>query len=237
MVKLFTISIPTPNRLKITKLLLIFLILLFTLNTFSSAADFTDGASMVKIFNTSENSVEKRELLVSLKNLMPEAGEKAPQWVVDLLRTALQDKSPVVVAEAAYQVGQFNAVGLNADLLTLYKESVKRFGASGYERRVQYSVIPSLGKIGNSEAKALIADLLTNDKGSAMGEYLMQAMKNSNDPAFLKDLKLYRQKMANLVEVAKREGADPIFYSRKLAYIQIAEEVEKALLKKGGRHE
>ena len=70
-----------------------------------------------------------------------------------------------------------------------------------------------------------------------MGDYLMHAIKNSNDPAFLYALRLYRQKMASLVEVAKREGKDPILYSRKLAYIQIAAEVEKSLLKKGGRHE
>lgn len=217
--------------------LLIFLLLISALSTSATAAEPAEGTAIVKTFNTSQNSVEKRELLASLKNYTPAAGEKAPQWVADLLGTALQDKSPVVVAEAAYQVGQFNIVELNTELLTLYKESVKRFGASGYERRVQYSLIPSLGKIGNSEAKALITDLLNNDKGSAMGEYLMQAIKNSNDPAFLKDLKLYKQKMASLVEVAKKEGADPIFYSRKLAYIQIAEEVEKSLLKKGGRHE
>ena len=217
--------------------LFIFLIIFSALSSPATAAEPAEGAAIVKTFNSSQNSVEKRELLASLKNYTPTAGEKAPQWVADLLGTALQDKSPVVVAEAAYQVGQFNLVELHTELLTLYKESVKRFGASGYERRVQYSLIPSLGKVGNSEAKALIADLLTNDNGSAMGEYLMQAMKNSNDPAFLNDVKLYKQKMASLVEVAKREGADPILYSRKLAYIQIAAEVEKSLLKKGGRNE
>jgi HEAT repeat protein len=181
--------------------------------------------------------VEKRELLTSLKNYIPAAGEKAPQWVVDLLGTALQDKSPVVVAEAAFQVGQFNAVELNTNLLTLYKESVKRFGASGYESRVQYSVIPALGKIGNNEAKILIADLLKNDNGSAMGDFLLEAIRNSNDPAFLNDLKLYKHKMANMVEAAKRKGDDPIFYSRKLAYIQVAAEVERSLLRKGGKNE
>jgi hypothetical protein len=211
--------------------------LVFTAYMPLTATETADAAAIVQKFSSSQNSVEKRQLLASLMNYTPAAGEKAPQWVVDLLGTALQDKSPVVVAEAAYQVGQFNAVELNTELLTLYKESVKRFGASGYERRVMYSVIPSLGKIGNSEAKVLIADLLKNDNGSAMGDFLMQAIKNSNDPAFLNDLKLYKHKMANMVEAAKREGADPILYSRKLAYIQVAAEVERSLLKKGGKHE
>ena len=225
------------SRLMPVNVLFIFILIFTALNTPATAAEPADGAAIVKTFNTSQNSVEKRELLVSLKNYTPAAGEKAPQWVVDLLGTALQDKSPVVVAEAAYQVGQFNIVELNTELLTLYKESVKRFGASGYERRVQYSLIPSLGRIGNSEAKALIADLLKNDNGSAMGNYLMQAIKNSNDPVLLTDLKLYKQKMASLVEVARREGADPIFYSRKLAYIQVAAEVERSLLTRGGKNE
>jgi hypothetical protein len=218
---------------KIISYNLLFIFILFTL--IPAGAD--DASSVAKAFNTSSNSVEKKALLVSLKQYTPVAGEKAPLWVVDLLGTALQDKSPVVVAEAAYQVGQFNAVELGSELLTLYKEAVKRFGASGYERRVMYSLIPSLGKVGNSEAKVLIADLLKNNNGSAMGEFLMQAIKNSKDPAFLNDLKLYKHKMAGMVEAAKREGADPILYSRKLAYIQVAAEVERSLLRKGGKHE
>ncbi len=216
---------------------LFILVLVFTAYVPSTAAEPADAAAIVKKFNTSQNSVEKRELLASLKNYTPAAGEKAPKWVVDLLRTAFQDKSPVVVAEAAHQVGQFNAVELSSELLTLYKESVKRFGPSGYESRVQYSVIPALGKVGDSDAKVLIADLLKNDNGSAMGDFLMQAIKNSNDPAFLNDLKLYKHKMANFVEAAKRKGENPLLYSKKLAYIQAAAEVEKSLLSKGGKNE
>ena len=204
--------------------------LTFTVSTVVTAAE---PASIVKKFNSSQNSVEKRELLESLENFTLEAGEKAPQWVVDLLSDALRDRSPVVVAEAAFQVGQFNVVELNTNLLSLYKESVTKFGASGYERRVQYSIIPSLGKVGNNEAKVLISDLLRKDNGTAIGNYLLEAIRNSNDPVFLNDLKLYKHKMANYVDLARGRGDDPILYSRKLAYLEFAAEIEKALTKGG----
>ena len=221
------------SRLIPVNFLFIFLLLFSALNTPATAAGPAEAASIVKIFSTSENSVEKRELLVSLKNFVPEAGEKAPQWVVDLLGNALKDKSPVVVAEAALQIGKFNVLEYNAALITLFKEAGNKFGASGYDRRVQYSIIPALGKIGNKEAKGLISNLLEKDNASAMGYFLLEAIRNSNDPAFLYDLKLYKNKMLNFVDIAKKRGDDPLLYSRKLAYIELVTEIDKALSKGG----
>lgn len=216
-------------------LLLIFLLIFSALNITVTAAESTDGASIIKRYNTSDNSVNRRELLISLDNFLPQNGEMAPQWVSELLGNALDDKSPVVVAVAVFQIGQFKLSEYNINLIILYKEAEKKYGYCGYAKRVQYAIIPALGKIGNQETKAFISNLLENDNGSQMGEFLLKAIKDLNDQAFLDDLATYVAKMENLIKIAKGKGLDPLIYSRKLMYIDLALDVEKSLLSKGGK--
>ncbi|MBN2037372.1 MAG: HEAT repeat domain-containing protein [Chitinispirillaceae bacterium] len=194
-----------------------------------------DGASLLETFSASTNSVERRTILSSLNDITLQYGEKAPQWVSDLLGIAIKDKSPVVVAVAAKQIGQFNLLEHNAEMVALYTNADKLFGASGYTHRIQYAAITSLGKLGSKEAKALVSELLKNDNGSAMGEYLLTAVKDFNDPAFINNLRTYKQKMDSYVKAAKANGDNPILYSRKLGYSECAAEIEKTLAAKGGK--
>ena len=211
-------------------------LLLFALLTTSAAAEEPfDGASLLKTFNTSDNSVERRTILSSLNDITLQEGEKAPQWIIDLLGAAIKDKSPVVVAAAARQVGRFKLLEYNAEMVALYNSADKLFGASGYTHRVQYAVVTALGTLGSKEAKALVSSLLKNDNGSAMGAFLLEAIKDFDDPAFVKELQAYKQKMDSFVKAAKAKGDDPILYSRKLGYSEFAAEIEKALIARGGK--
>lgn len=216
-------------------LLFIFLLLFSAFNSAVTAAEITDVALLVKAYSTSENSVTRRELLISLDNFLPQNGEKAPQWISDLLGNALYDKSPVVVAEAAHQIGQFKLSEYNSNLIKLYNEAEMKYGYCGYAERVQYAIIPALGKIGNKEAKAFISNLLKNDNGSQMGNFLLKAIKDLNDRALLGDLAKYVVKMDNLIKITREKGLDPLIYSRYVCYVQLAAEVEKSLLSKGGK--
>ena len=213
----------------------ILLFLFSALNAPVTAKEPADGASLLNTFNTSNNSVERRMILKSLNDVTLQEGDKAPRWISDMLGTAMKDKSPVVVAEAAKQIGRFQLMEYNADLITLFSEADSKFGASGYTHRVQYSVISALGKIGSKEAKTLVTEMLKNDNGSAMGDYLLTAIKNFNDPALIAELKAYKARMDSLVKAAKAKGDDPILYSRKLRYSEFAAEIEKALLARGGK--
>ncbi len=218
----------------VRKLLSYKLLFIFIL-TFSLSAKPNNYSSIVNVFKSSINSVERRELLVSLKDFTLENGEEAPGWMVELLGDALNDKNPVVVAEAAYQIGQFKVKEYNSNLIQLFKDADSKYLHCGYAERIKFSIIPSLGKIGNQEAKQFISELLRNDNGSYMGQFLLEAVKNLNDPMFINDLKLYKYKMQNLIKISKEKKHDPIIYSRKLMYLEFSAEIEKVLRMKGGK--
>ncbi len=210
--------------------------LTFVANITVSANELQGATSLLHSFNNSNNSVERREIITSLKIYLPEIGEETPEWVEELLGTALNDKHPVVVAAAAYQIGQFNLAAFNDDLIQLYKDADSKFSASGYHEKVKSAIIPTLGIIGNAEAKVLISKLLKEDKGyTCMGDYILEAIKNSSDPAFVQDLKLYAHKMSAFVEEAVKEGTDPMHYSSQLRYMELAFEIKRDLLLKGGK--
>ena len=196
------------------------------------ASESSESANITNTFINSDNSVKKTEILFSLKKYLLQK----PSWIKELLGRAIDEKSPVVVAEAVYQIGEFGFIEFNAALIKLYNDADKRFGSISYAERVRCAVIPALGKIGNNEAKVFIAKLLNNDMGSFMGPFLLMAIQNLNDPVFVKDVKLYRARMEKLKKDAEAAGIDPFLYSDKASYIKLAAEVETSLLK-GGKNE
>lgn len=191
----------------------------------------SENATIITIFNTSDNSVKKCEVLFSLKKFIPKNGENTPLWISELLGNALNDKSPVVVADAVYQIGEFRFTKYNSSLIALFKNAEIKHRTSGYTERVQCAIITTLGKIGNSEAKTFLSELLRNDKGTYIGQFILGAIENLNDPVFINGVKQYKAKMEMYVANAKKQGCDPFLYSVKLAYIKFAEEIEKSLHK------
>lgn len=216
----------------ISNVLCVAVFLIAAVNTPATASESSEPAKIISTFSASDNSVKKTELLFSLKKYL----SQKPLWIKELLAKALNDKSPVVVAEAVYQIGEFEFIEFNTELIKLFNDAEKRFGSLCYAERVRCAVIPALGKIGNNKAKAFIAGLLKNDKGSFMGQFMLSAMKSLNDPVFVKDVRLYRAKMEKYVKDAAASGLDPFLYSDKASYIKLAEEVETSLLK-GGKNE
>jgi len=217
------------------KINLLFLTLIVFIAPALFAADPSAGSALLTKFNASTNSVEKRELLASLKSFFPEPGQLAPEWAVILVGNALKDENPVVVAEAAMQVGQLQLTQYAPDLIQLYNEAETKYAACGYVERVRYAIIPSLGKTGTTDAKQLIVNLLKKDNGSDMGELLLIAIRDLNDPSLIKDIVSYKTKMHSLVQTLKQKGHDPLIYSLPLYYIKLTSEVEQTLLAKGGK--
>ena len=221
-------------RILSINLLFIFL-LLFSASTIPiEAADITNGTSIVNIYNTSDNSVERRMALNALSDVVVQRGSETPQWVSDLLIKALDDKSPVVVNAAVYQIGNFGLANMTQKLISLYSEVEKKF-SSAYAKRIQYSIVPALGKTGGTEATAFLSGLLARDNGTLMGGFLLAAIKDLNDNALADNVKEYKVKMEGLVKFAKAKNYDPLIYSRKLMYIDLALDVEKSLASKGGK--
>lgn len=218
---------------KVLYTLLFVPLILYSIPVTVSAEESSEGTQITNLFNTSTNSVERRGVLFSLRKFKPDVGVKAPLWIGKLLVTALKDNSASVVAEAVHQTGEIRLTEYNSNLIQLYKDAEKRFGVVGYTVRIQYAIITALGKIGNQDAKSFIAELLRKDNGSRKGEFLLAAIKDLNDPAFLPDLKLYKAKMQNTVNHHKKRGDDPIMYAREFSYIWFIEEINGSILKGG----
>ena len=212
----------------------ILLFLFSALNTPAEAADITNGASIVNIYNTSDNSVERRMALNELSDVVVQRGSETPQWVNNLLIKALDDKSPVVVNAAVYQIGNFGLTNITGKLITLYSEVERNF-SSAYANRIQYSIVPALGKTGGKEASAFLSNLLARDNGTVMGQFLLLAIKDLNDLSLVDNVKQYKKKMEELVKFAKAKNYDPLMYSRKLMYVDLALDVEKSLVSRGGK--
>jgi hypothetical protein len=183
----------------------------------------------------SPNSVTRRMYINSLDDQVTMRGAQTPQWVSDILVKALDDKSPVVVDAAVYQIGVFEISNLSTRLIALYNE-VEKVYASAYARRIQYSIIPALGKLGGRDASAFLSNLLADDMGTPMGEFLLSAIKELGNSSLIGAVKQYKVKMENMVAFAKGKNYDPLIYSRKLLYIDRALDVEKYLAAlKGGK--
>ena len=214
-------------RLISGNLVCIALIITALYSPITKASESSEATIITNTFSSYGNSVKKCELLFSLKNYLPQK----PLWIKELLGKALTDKSPVVAAEAVYQIGEFRFTEYNSDLIKLYNDAEKRFSSLSYAERVRCAIIKALGNIGNSEAKVFISVLLKNDKGSYTGQFLLSAIESLNDPVFVNDVKLYKTKMEKYVRRAEDSGLDPFLYSVQVSYIKRTIEIEKSLLR------
>ncbi len=192
-----------------------------------------ESVSIAKRFYSTDNSIEKRSALKSLKGVAIPEGQTSPKWISDLLGNALNDESPSVVAEASRQIGHFTVVEHSNSLVNLFKDSHARFGSSGYTQKVQYAVVTALGKLGTNKAKELVVSELQKDEGSVMGEYLLLAIQEFGDLSLINEVKVYRSKMDEYIKDAKAKELDPILYSRNITYSNLTRTIEEELSKGG----
>lgn len=200
---------------------------LLALSTQVRATDLNDRASIESAFD-SENSIVRRNALYA-------AAHHQGLWVGNLFKTALADKSPVVVEVAVQQIGNLKLGSLTSQLITQYHQAEVLY--KGYAERVRYAIIPALGKLGGPEATAFLVDLLQNDKGTYMGGFILSAIQELGDKSLISNVQQYAEKMNGVVVKAKAQNYDPLAYSMQLQYIEIAKKVELALLEKGGDNE
>ncbi len=202
------------------------------ISAYSAETSYKTAASILNAYK-SENGVTRRTALRSLGDVVSVDDNAAVAgWVSDLLSTALQDESPVVVSVAVEMIGKFKVTGLNKNLITLYQDAGKKFSIA-YADRVRFAIIPALGKLGGNDAADLLKKLLAEDNGSVMGDYLLSAVVDLNDVSLVSDIRFYKTKMQEMVTFATSKNYDPLIYSRMQGYIAYALEVENLLLKGG----
>lgn len=220
------------SRFILKNLLSIFLILCLAATISSAQTETSSGSAVIKAYNTTDNSIEKRTILKSLSKDYEE-GTLIPQWKVDLVQTALAETSPVVVEAAVKQAGKMVLKELTPQLITLFNTADDRF-IGGYPDRVRISLFSALGKTGGDGVAELFISFLENDNGSALGEDALMAIKELNDPLVISAVQSYAIKMEAKVSLLKANGSDPIQYSRYLRYITLAGEVEESLSNRKG---
>jgi hypothetical protein len=206
--------------------------LLFTVS--GGPVEAGDGSSLIRTFESTENSIDKRNILKSLSQNEETQNSAVPRWKVDLITIGLADKSPVVVETAVKQVGKLGLTELSPRLIDHFKNADERF-IGGYTDRVRIALFKALGKVGGPGVAELFQEFLENDNGSGLGGDALLAVKNLNDPSLLNTVKMYMLKMDARIAEKKKINADPIFYSRYLNYLELARDVKESLLKsKGG---
>jgi len=203
-----------------------------TVQTPVTASEPDKPAEMIGAFSASNNSVKKTEHLYALRAYLP----AKEAWIRQLLEMAIDDRSPVVVAEAVCQIGEFGFTESDTVLIQLYTDAQKRFGSIAYTERVRCAIITALGKIGGANATAFVAGLLKQDKGSFAGRFMLTAIGEINDESLVEDVRSYRIMLEEYVKNAEKAGIDPFLYSDKIDCIGLASEIEATLLK-GGEHE
>ncbi len=227
-------SFHSSKRIISFNLLSAILLFCIAVNAVGASQEMADAASCIRVYKASDNSVTRRQALNALDEVVTRRGMDTPKVVKDILLSALNDKSPVVVATAVDQVGKFELHDLSERLINLYNNADKMF-QSAYADRVKFSIVPALGKSGGNGVASFLSDLLAEDNGSVMGEYILLAMKELHDISLVDDVKKYKTKMEGLVRFAKAKNHDPLMYSRKLMYIDLALDVENSLVSKGGK--
>ncbi len=228
------ISFYSKKRIIPFSLLAALLLICITVTAVGANQKMATVASCISVYEESDNSVTRRQALNTLEDVVTRRGINTPKVVRDLLVNALNDKSPVVVSVAVYQIGNFGIPGLDTKLINLYDEVEKKYSAS-YARRIQYAIVPALGKTGGAEASVFLSRLLAEDNGTAMGEFLLLAINELHEPALIDVVSQYKVKMQGMVQYAKSQNVDPLIYSRRERYANLAAGIEKALGSKGGK--
>lgn len=190
-------------------------------------ADGTECAKPAEIKSMfhSDNSLQRKEAI-------HQAAICGELWVAQMLETALDDKSPVVVEAAVQEIGNLRLISLAPRLITLYTQSDSRF--AGYAERVKFALIPSLGKLGGETVTGFLKRELEHDNGTELGEAILSAVRLSGDAALIDDVRDYAYKMDQYIANAQAKNLDPIVYSLKLHNSSLAHEIENVLMQKGG---
>jgi HEAT repeat protein len=220
------------SRLILHNLLSTILILCLTITLSNAQTESGSGSAVIDAYNSTDNSIEKRTILKSLSKDYEE-GAAIPQWKVGLVKTGLAEKSPVVVEAAVKQAGKMVIKELTPQLITVFITADDRF-MGGYPQRVRISLLYALGKTGGEGVAELFIHFLENDNGSALGEDVLMAIKELNDPVLISAVQSYAMKMETKVSVLKAKNSDPIQYSRYVSYITLAGEVEESLSNRKG---
>lgn len=191
--------------------------------------------STITSYQATDNTILKRKVLKTLSGDFNAETDVAAQWKVDFLKKVLGERSPILIEEAAYQIGNLHIKELNQELITLFHKAEEKF--MGYSERVQTAIVNTLGKTGGADAAKLFGDYLYNDNGAAyLGYEILAAIEELDDPSLITPLHKYAEKMDRRIAKLKAKNADPIFYSKFLMFSKLAKDIAETLskVKEGG---
>ncbi len=213
-------------------LYLIFAGIFLWTSSYGADANSSAASSVCNAYKSS-NALERRIALNSLSEIVPRNGNSVvAEWVSDLLSSALDDKSPVVVSVAVNKIGEFKVTTLSSKMITLFHDADKKY-SSAYADRVRFSIIPALGKTGGAGVADLLRNLLAQDNGTVMGEYILLAIRDLNDASLKDAVVQYKTKMQEMVAMGKANNYNPLIYSQMVLYTKYALQVEQSLVKGG----
>lgn len=212
-----------PKTLALSVLVLLAITIVFSLER--TTQHHCTPVSIIESFQKNQPISEKKSALAALSTIV---STPAPQWSREILETALTDKNPEVVELAIRQVGNLRIANYSLKLIELFQQSDKLY--INYADKIRYAIVSTLGKLGSTPAKRFIHDLLQNDDGSDLGQFILMAVKDLNDEGFITDLHEYSFKMRKIASCADDAQKDPLLYSRSVWYMQLASDIENTLL-------
>ncbi|MBN1980567.1 MAG: HEAT repeat domain-containing protein [Chitinivibrionales bacterium] len=209
-------------------LALLFFLLLSLAYTVARSSKYHDAFSIINSYKATSNPIERKNAVAAVSTIIT---TPAPQWSKEFLTKVLDDKDPHVVEEAVIQIGVLRINELSKKLIDLFNNCDQAYRE--YSQQVEYAIITSLGKIGGERSKEFLRQLLVDDDGSDLGQFILVAINDLNDRQLINEIQLYSEKMKKIVASATENNLDPIVCSRNRWYIQLSQDIEQSLRLRG----
>lgn len=191
-----------------------------------------EATAVLNVYNSTENTIIKRNALRMLSEDARVTGEAVAQWKKDLLHDALGHKDPTVVESAVYQIKMLQMAEFNSKLITLYYNATGAF-ANMYDNRVKIGVVNAFaitGK-GDNNVFSLFQDILNPEKTKftyIQGDVL-NSIKLLNDPKFVTMVEKYNKYMQDAIAMKKAAGENLMMYQVLIGYSTICEDIIQKL--------
>ncbi len=190
-----------------------------------------EATAVLNAYNSTENTILKRQVLYKLSENIVERGAAVAQWKKDLLNDAIGHKDPTVVESALFQIKMLELAEFNVRLVSLYKHATATY-ANMYDNRVKIAIVNAMAKTGRNDAIAfnLFQEILDPEKTKftyIQGDVL-NSIKVLNDPKYVPMVEKYNKYMNDAIDKKQAAGEDKMMYQVLIGYSDICTEIIQA---------
>jgi hypothetical protein len=187
----------------------------------------TDSIIVSDFYNSDNTIIRKEALRSAFSEIVPPDSDylklNESFTPLEMLRDALQDKSPIIVEEAIQITGEKKIVILEEQLINLYNEADKLY--PGYGERLKFKIINSLGKIGGRNTIDFLHGEILRDQGTLFGIEIINSVKELKAKELIAPLIEYKGILKQKIEFMKQSNYDPMIYSQHEMIIDMIDEV------------